>query len=167
MHGGERAHRFPRGVVRLGRRAAHPPSRLGLATTPDHREQLLPPDDACCALIDQLEDEGVKSFAKSYDDLLAALETRRREMVAQRGAGGRGILVVGGRRGAASPGVALRGYDDALARVGRECAHVDRRRGVGDPALAQAVSGNGSTMSAHAFRRCVSALGSLGGEALF
>jgi transaldolase len=39
------------------------------------------------ALIDQLEDEGVKSFAKSYDDLLAALEARRREMVAQRGAG--------------------------------------------------------------------------------
>lgn len=38
-------------------------------------------------LIDQLEDEGVKSFAKSYDDLLAALEARRREMVAQRGAG--------------------------------------------------------------------------------
>ena len=40
------------------------------------------------ALIDQLEEEGVKSFAKSYDDLLAALEARRREMVAQRGAGG-------------------------------------------------------------------------------
>jgi transaldolase len=39
------------------------------------------------ALIDQLEDEGVKAFAKSYDDLLAALEARRREMVAQRGAG--------------------------------------------------------------------------------
>ena len=39
------------------------------------------------ALIDQLEDEGVKAFAKSYDDLLATLETRRREMVAQRGAG--------------------------------------------------------------------------------
>jgi len=39
------------------------------------------------ALIDQLEEEGVKAFAKSYDDLLATLETRRREMVAQRGAG--------------------------------------------------------------------------------
>lgn len=39
------------------------------------------------ALIDQLEDEGVRSFAKSYDDLLAALESRRREMVSQRGAG--------------------------------------------------------------------------------
>ena len=37
------------------------------------------------ALIDQLEDEGVKSFAKSYDDLLAAIETRRRDMVAKRG----------------------------------------------------------------------------------
>ena len=36
-------------------------------------------------LIGQLEGEGVKSFEKSYDDLLAALETRRREMVAQRG----------------------------------------------------------------------------------
>jgi transaldolase len=32
------------------------------------------------ALIDQLEDEGVKSFAKSYDDLLATLETRRAAM---------------------------------------------------------------------------------------
>ncbi len=39
------------------------------------------------ALIDELEGEGVRSFAKSYDDLLAALETRRREMVAQRGTG--------------------------------------------------------------------------------
>lgn len=39
------------------------------------------------ALIDQLEAEGVKAFAKSYDDLLAALAARRREMVAQRGAG--------------------------------------------------------------------------------
>jgi transaldolase len=39
------------------------------------------------ALIDQLEGEGVNAFAKSYDDLLATLETRRREMVAQRGAG--------------------------------------------------------------------------------
>jgi transaldolase len=39
------------------------------------------------ALIDQLEDEGVKSFAKSYDDLLGTLEGRRREMAAQRGAG--------------------------------------------------------------------------------
>jgi transaldolase len=39
------------------------------------------------ALIDQLEGEGVKSFSKSYDDLLATLETRRREMAAQRGSG--------------------------------------------------------------------------------
>ena len=37
------------------------------------------------ALIDQLEGEGVKSFAKSFDDLLATLEARRRELVAQRG----------------------------------------------------------------------------------
>jgi transaldolase len=36
-------------------------------------------------LIDQLEGEGVKSFAKSYDDLLATLEARRRDMAAQRG----------------------------------------------------------------------------------
>jgi transaldolase len=33
-------------------------------------------------LIDQLEDEGVQAFAKSYDTLLAALESRRRELVA-------------------------------------------------------------------------------------
>ena len=33
------------------------------------------------SLIDQLEDEGVKAFAKSYDDLLEAIETRRRAMV--------------------------------------------------------------------------------------
>lgn len=39
------------------------------------------------ALIDQLEDEGVRAFAKSYDDLLAALEARRAEMAARRGAG--------------------------------------------------------------------------------
>ena len=38
-------------------------------------------------LIGQLEGEGVKSFEKSYDELLATLETRRREMVAQRGSG--------------------------------------------------------------------------------
>jgi transaldolase len=37
------------------------------------------------ALIDQLEPEGVASFAKSFDDLLATLETRRRELAAQRG----------------------------------------------------------------------------------
>lgn len=37
-------------------------------------------------LIDQLEDEGVKSFEKSYEDLLATLETRRREMAAKPGA---------------------------------------------------------------------------------
>jgi transaldolase len=36
-------------------------------------------------LINQLEGEGVQSFAKSYDALLATLETRRRELVAQRG----------------------------------------------------------------------------------
>lgn len=36
-------------------------------------------------LIDQLEDEGVRSFEKSFADLLATLETRRRELVAQRG----------------------------------------------------------------------------------
>ena len=38
-------------------------------------------------LIDELEPEGVRAFAKSFDDLLAALETRRRELLAQRGAG--------------------------------------------------------------------------------
>ncbi len=38
-------------------------------------------------IIDQLEGEGVQSFSKSYDELLATLETRRREMVAQRGSG--------------------------------------------------------------------------------
>lgn len=32
------------------------------------------------ALIDQLEDEGVKAFEKSYEDLLATLETRRAAM---------------------------------------------------------------------------------------
>ena len=37
------------------------------------------------ALIDQLEDEGVRSFEKSYADLLGTLETRRRELAAQRG----------------------------------------------------------------------------------
>jgi len=37
------------------------------------------------SLIEQLEAEGVRTFAKSYDELLATLETRRREMVAQRG----------------------------------------------------------------------------------
>jgi transaldolase len=37
-------------------------------------------------LIDQLEPEGVAAFAKSYDALLAALETRRREVAAARGA---------------------------------------------------------------------------------
>ncbi len=37
------------------------------------------------ALIDQLEPEGVTAFAKSYDALLEALETKRRELVAQRG----------------------------------------------------------------------------------
>jgi len=39
------------------------------------------------SLIEQLEAEGVRAFAKSYDELLATLETRRREMVAQRGQG--------------------------------------------------------------------------------
>ncbi len=38
-------------------------------------------------LIAQLEDEGVRAFVKSYEDLLATLETKRRGMVAQRGAG--------------------------------------------------------------------------------
>jgi transaldolase len=38
------------------------------------------------SLIDELEPEGVRSFAKSYDDLLVALENRRRELLAQRGA---------------------------------------------------------------------------------
>ena len=38
-------------------------------------------------LIDQLEGEGVQSFSKSYDELLATLETRRRELVAQRATG--------------------------------------------------------------------------------
>ena len=33
-------------------------------------------------LIDELEAEGVQAFAKSYDTLLAALESRRRELVA-------------------------------------------------------------------------------------
>ena len=35
------------------------------------------------ALIDQLEDEGVRAFEKSFADLLATLETRRRELVAR------------------------------------------------------------------------------------
>lgn len=34
-------------------------------------------------LIDQLEPEGVKAFAKSFDDLLATLETRRRELASR------------------------------------------------------------------------------------
>ncbi|MGH7730766.1 MAG: transaldolase [Candidatus Eiseniibacteriota bacterium] len=38
------------------------------------------------ALIDQLEPEGVATFAASYDSLLATLETRRREVAAARGA---------------------------------------------------------------------------------
>ena len=37
-------------------------------------------------LIDQLEDEGVKAFAKSYDELLAALDTRVRDLKSQPGA---------------------------------------------------------------------------------
>jgi len=37
------------------------------------------------SLIGELEGEGVQSFAKSFDDLLGALETRRRELLAQRG----------------------------------------------------------------------------------
>jgi transaldolase len=37
------------------------------------------------ALIGELEAEGVQAFAKSFDDLLGALETRRRELLAQRG----------------------------------------------------------------------------------
>ena len=36
-------------------------------------------------LIGELEPEGVRAFEKSYDDLLAALETRRQERLAQRG----------------------------------------------------------------------------------
>ena len=36
-------------------------------------------------LIDELEPEGVKSFAKSFEDLLAILETRRKQAVEQRG----------------------------------------------------------------------------------
>jgi len=36
-------------------------------------------------LIGELEAEGVQTFAKSFDDLLGALETRRRELLAQRG----------------------------------------------------------------------------------
>lgn len=39
------------------------------------------------SLIDQLEPEGVAAFAKSYDELLDTIETRRREMLAQKGAG--------------------------------------------------------------------------------
>ena len=39
------------------------------------------------SLIDQLEPEGVQSFAKSYDELLETLETRRLEMLAQKGPG--------------------------------------------------------------------------------
>jgi transaldolase len=38
-------------------------------------------------LIGELEEEGVQAFAKSYDALIAALEAKRREMVAARGAG--------------------------------------------------------------------------------
>ena len=37
-------------------------------------------------LIEQLEPEGVATFARSYDALLATLETRRRELAAARGA---------------------------------------------------------------------------------
>jgi len=37
------------------------------------------------ALIDQLETEGVKAFAASYDSLLASLESRRRELAGARG----------------------------------------------------------------------------------
>jgi transaldolase len=37
-------------------------------------------------LIDQLESEGVAVFAKSYDELLATLETRRRDVAAAHGA---------------------------------------------------------------------------------
>ena len=36
------------------------------------------------SLIGELEGEGVQAFSKSFDDLLAALETRRRELLAQR-----------------------------------------------------------------------------------
>jgi transaldolase len=36
-------------------------------------------------LIDELEPEGVRAFARSFDDLLATLETRRQERLAQRG----------------------------------------------------------------------------------
>jgi len=36
-------------------------------------------------LIAELEAEGVRAFAKSFDDLLATLETRRQELLAQRG----------------------------------------------------------------------------------
>ena len=36
-------------------------------------------------LIAELEPEGVRAFEKSFDDLLAALETRRQERLAQRG----------------------------------------------------------------------------------
>jgi len=36
-------------------------------------------------LIGELEPEGVRAFEKSFDDLLAALETRRQERLAQRG----------------------------------------------------------------------------------
>jgi len=36
-------------------------------------------------LIAELEHEGVRSFEKSFDDLLAALEARRQERLAQRG----------------------------------------------------------------------------------
>ncbi|MEO5988862.1 MAG: transaldolase [Candidatus Eisenbacteria bacterium] len=38
-------------------------------------------------LIEQLEPEGVQSFAKSYDELLETLEVRRREMLAQKETG--------------------------------------------------------------------------------
>jgi transaldolase len=37
------------------------------------------------SLIGELEAEGVQAFAKSFDDLLGTLETRRRELLAQRG----------------------------------------------------------------------------------
>jgi transaldolase len=37
------------------------------------------------SLIGELEGEGVQTFAKSFDDLLGTLETRRRELLAQRG----------------------------------------------------------------------------------
>jgi len=49
-------------------------------------ERLVEHGVEAASLIDQLEGEGVASFAQSYDDLLGALETKRRELAGSGGA---------------------------------------------------------------------------------